>query len=113
MSSRGFLEAPPSQAQSMVLAVFAPLLTCLLTSRAQFSVEFGAPTLVGSSNTTHFWFPASVLQLGADTAPATERTRVRRAWRGHGPPRGIRWAGRILGRANWGSRGAAAAPTVD
>jgi hypothetical protein len=65
VSSRGFLEAPPSQAQSMVLAVFAPLLTCLLTSRAQFSVEFGAPSLVGSSNTTHFWFPASVLQLGA------------------------------------------------
>ena len=41
-----------------------------LSQNPAYTVAFGAPALVGSSNATHFWFPSSVLQLGAGKASA-------------------------------------------
>ncbi len=69
----------------MILTALAPLLAAAgLRVGTQFSVEFGAPTLVGSSNTTHFWFPASVLQLGSGPAgSATVLQGVSRHGDGH------------------------------
>jgi hypothetical protein len=44
-----------------------------------FSVAFGAPTVVGSSDLTHFWFPQSVLRLRNGTSPPTVVLGVSRA----------------------------------
>lgn len=57
-------------------------------SAATYQAEFGQPQLVGSSNFTHYWFPAGTYELGGDDGGGLIVQRVQQAGDGkHCPPK--------------------------